>query len=367
MPIWVLFLVLAVITGSDLLQALFFLSTLAVLILSFRIIKHHQDKYGHAAIIIGVFVLSIELTTLFAFLYYRASNNAFRELGRWGAMTTFVLMCLSFLIYPFLMKNDWVLQKLGFHTVSRLIRDLQKGTSNERATAALRLGEAGDQRAIGPLNRAIEDSDITVRENAASALHHLLGDTAVPFLLRARGSTDQVFRQASIHVLDELEVPVDLLLHYVVTDRDPIVRNNAMDVLTERGSASIAPLLDILGNGDFPQRAAAAFILGEIGQRTSVPALIAALGSTNPEVRFQTAVALGRLGDEAAVSPLIALLEDSNTDVCAAAVEALGTLKNSRALPTLRRMQQKWAAQGTEGQFLADTARQAIWQIEGHV
>ncbi|HEX6606946.1 MAG TPA: HEAT repeat domain-containing protein, partial [Chloroflexia bacterium] len=68
-----------------------------------------------------------------------------------------------------------------------------------------------------------------------------------------------------------------------------------------------------------------------------------------------------------AVSPLIALLEDSNTDVCAAAVEALGTLKNSRALPTLRRMQQKWAAQGTEGQFLADTARQAIWQIEGHV
>jgi HEAT repeat protein len=61
-------------------------------------------------------------------------------------------------------------------------------------------------------------------------------------------------------------------------------------------------------------RTAAAYALGEIGDRRAVPALTAALNDQKPDVRFNSAIALARFGEGSAIGVVREMLDRSRLD-----------------------------------------------------
>jgi hypothetical protein len=89
----------------------------------------------------------------------------------------------------------------------------------------------------------------------------------------------------------------------------------------------------LLGDPSYKVRVQAALVLGKLGDKRAVPALIKALKDQNASVRGVTCASLGRLGDPAAVPALKEVLGDGESFVRQAAEKALGQLA-SAAPPT---------------------------------
>jgi putative membrane-bound dehydrogenase-like protein len=88
----------------------------------------------------------------------------------------------------------------------------------------------------------------------------------------------------------------------------------AMGQLLEAGSGKIGALTPLLRDDDGEVRAQAAKLVGDYGDASVVPTLIAMLEDGNARVQFHAAMALGKLGGPDAVDPLLGLIE-VNDDV----------------------------------------------------
>jgi len=76
-------------------------------------------------------------------------------------------------------------------------------------------------------------------------------------------------------------------------------------------------------------RSRAAWQLGQLGDKSAVPALIETLQDENEDVRWSAAWALGELGDKSAIPALTVVSEeDESEDVRSRAWEALCILKS---------------------------------------
>lgn len=84
--------------------------------------------------------------------------------------------------------------------------------------------------------------------------------------------------------------------------------------LSAQGSSAVPFLLDTLESGEWPQRAAAADILGDIGlpAANAVPHLLDFLQDESEWVRRNAAEALGNIASPEAVTPLARLLAEDN-------------------------------------------------------
>jgi len=106
--------------------------------------------------------------------------------------------------------------------------------------------------------------------------------------------------------------------------------------LVEIGTPAIESLLPLLDSKEVWQRRLTAEILGRIGDRSVVPALLTHLPSEADEsVRISTFATLSMLRDVRAEDALIAALHDKNYRVMANATQGLGRLKTRRAIATL--------------------------------
>ncbi len=147
--------------------------------------------------------------------------------------------------------------------VEGLIKKLETGGNKERATAAYALGEIGDEKAIAPLIKLLEqigtDGDVCIA--IVKALGQIGDDRTLEALIRAL--SDDIRRRSS--PIGFLEVPVSL---------------------------------------------AAAHALKSIGERAVEP-LIKALGSESGCMRVYARRALEMIG-EPAVKPLTKALENKN-------------------------------------------------------
>lgn len=76
-------------------------------------------------------------------------------------------------------------------------------------------------------------------------------------------------------------------------------------------------------------RVQAALVLGKLGNKRAVPALIRALKDSHPTVRAVSCGALGKLGDQSAVPPLREAQKDSESMVKQAADKALQLLEST--------------------------------------
>ena len=83
-------------------------------------------------------------------------------------------------------------------------------------------------------------------------------------------------------------------------------------------------------------RETAAWALGERGDRSAIPALVAALGSRNVEIRRKAVWAMGEIGPKSAPPELIAMLKDPDEDVRATTAWALHEIEDPAAVPGLQ-------------------------------
>lgn len=95
--------------------------------------------------------------------------------------------------------------------------------------------------------------------------------------------------------------------------------------------------IDTLSNRRSWRRATAAYVLGDMGSRTAVPALVVALDDRERPVRSAAARSLGQLGDAEAVEPLLGALSSRRVPrgVVGEAVLALGSAAVPRLVPLL--------------------------------
>lgn len=175
-----------------------------------------------------------------------------------------------------------------------------------------RIGTSKDQQDVAELLAALEGE-----KAQRSALRRL----RIVNALGRRGDSDAV----------------EMLSTVLMTDPSAEVRSMAVVALERIGDPSGAPALRMATSSRLAlDQMRAIRALGTMGDRGSVPWLIARLQSTDYGVRIFAADALGQIGDQAAVPPLIEAMKDPKARVREAAASALARLGDSRALEPIR-------------------------------
>jgi HEAT repeat protein len=135
-------------------------------------------------------------------------------------------------------------------------------------------------------------------------------------------------------------------------DEDPRVRTAAADALGDLGDRSVVPALaeaidfSVAGGSDRETRAVneanqqIATALGLLGDKAAVPPLLKLLRSRDRFVKLSAVEALGKLRDPAAVEPLLTIASDDNEEpfIVKKAIMALGDIGDPRAVPVVIRM-----------------------------
>ena len=128
--------------------------------------------------------------------------------------------------------------------------------------------------------------------------------------------------------------------------KDPKTRKESLTKLKKLKDPKCIPSLVEALKIDGAHRSDVAYLLGELGDKTVVPALIAGIdfavgagrdkeSKNKNRANAKIAESLGKLGDPSAVSPLVKMLRSRDQYVALAAVRALGTLKSPKAVDKL--------------------------------
>ncbi len=200
-----------------------------------------------------------------------------------------------------------------------------------RLQAVEMLGGLGDTSAVDDLVARLADTDGEVRRSAVRALGRTGSPEAVPALL--------ALLDADADVQDR--VPP----HYVTL------------ALLRIGTAGVGQLQVALRSHGPNGRAAAASVLGWLGETSAVPGLTRALDDAEVAVRAAAVEALGRIGLPTQMARMCDLLDvDQPEPVRVAAAQALGRLGDDRAAAAL-------AALFTGSHLSRRTAAQALVRL----
>jgi len=132
--------------------------------------------------------------------------------------------------------------------------------------------------------------------------------------------------------------------------------------LSAQGAEAVPYLLEALDSGQWPLRAAAADVLGDIGLRagTAVPGLIDRFADESEWVRRNAAEAVGNISAPDAAVPLARLLSDDSCHFvrhnAALALAKIGPTAH-QALPALQK------ARNDESYYVRENARLALARI----
>jgi HEAT repeat protein len=259
--------------------------------------------------------------------------------------------------------------------VDELIPVLDDPDAIVRVCAVRSLGMIGDRRATAELLPLWEDPNPTIRLALTQALGNLRDPEAVPVLEELLEDNDESIRCAAIRSLAEIPGPAALssLLNLALLDEKGDVRRRVINVFGKRGAQdAIAPLNGSLLSKNPTVRVNAAEVLGDVGDRSSIPGLVRALDDAVDGVRQASALALAklaagnadaraavrarlekeseprvqvdlgwslaRLGDRTGVEALRRLLHQGQQEqVRAAAAEALGAVGDGSDIPRLEK------------------------------
>lgn len=179
---------------------------------------------------------------------------------------------------------------------------------------------------------------------------------------------DSDSRSAACWILGQLRDPRALptLLRLVKAKESVISWEAAKALIILKSKVGTHDLTRILRRGKATHnRAAAAYVLGLLGSKEAIQALIDALESADsPEVRSHVAEALGNIGHYIATNPLISSLSDKSSRVRFSAAFALGEIGNQRAIPALRRLSSTDRAKVSGGGTVGEEAAKAIKQMQ---
>ncbi|MHC4405203.1 MAG: HEAT repeat domain-containing protein [Planctomycetota bacterium] len=235
------------------------------------------------------------------------------------------------------------LAEIGKLAIAPLIELLSRRTSGlygsmgarrrSGESAARLLGIIGDESAIDPLIKALEDPYRNIREAALEALVKFDDPRVVPALGNALANRTLGLERQIIQALGELKNPAPAIPYLVerLNESDPNVKKAAAEALDKTGwhptnvNEAYAYRLGRLDWGWFVEQ-------GE----TSVPFLVSLLGKIDPRQIPSVGKALYSIGD-AGISTLIEALDSPDTRVQASVIIALGETGSSKAVPSLLR------------------------------
>jgi HEAT repeat protein len=217
---------------------------------------------------------------------------ATQAIGKIGTPTSEILRTLKQLVaegdYYVKSHASRVLAMIGDHeAIPLLVKNLDDNDARVRTTSARALGLLGSAAAIAakPLIAALRDQDVQVRDAAASALKSMpnSSEAAIPELIRLLNDEDKWDRS-------KFEPPNG----FGASDR--VSAAMARGSLGERAHDAVPHLIESLFDSDSYLRRISAFVLGEIGGPSAVPALQrSSVEDQDPQVRDLASLALKKL------------------------------------------------------------------------
>ncbi|WP_292521130.1 HEAT repeat domain-containing protein [Methanoculleus sp.] len=155
--------------------------------------------------------------------------------------------------------------------------------------------------------------------------------------LNALQNDDEEIRAAAVAALRSLGKPAIEFLIRALSDPHSTVRIAAAEGLGEIGDdSSVGALILLLDDPERDVRIAAAGALGQIGDARAIIPLVRLFGDGYPTVRSAAAAAVAAFGPDA-FEPLEVALDDAVPAVRVTAARAIGIIGNPRSIPLLIR------------------------------
>jgi acetate kinase len=253
-------------------------------------------------------ILTIISLFLLTFAISRSVLPAQAELMLlWGAIGTLAFGAIGFLLYAMWGTMSFQI-KWNVRRLSSKESDVLENAKNE----LIAIGEP----AVKALIKSLDHENEQVRNNALLTLV-AIGESAIPKLIEALGSENLWIRDYAVDALIKIGKPAVPGL---------------MAVLEDAGSSVLA-------------KADAAIVLGKIGDKRAISALILVLGDKDSWVQKQVILALVRFG-EPAVPELIEALKNDNYRISVNAAEVLtrmDALTSDMELAMCKREFKEWA------------------------
>jgi HEAT repeat protein len=221
---------------------------------------------------------------------------------------------------------------------------LKSGDAETRRRAAQSLGVRGKRSAIASLQPLLDDPEWEVRQAAVESLGVVADVTAVPSLLAAVKSADQVadpdgaaaVRASTVEALGRIGSAGLPAVLEALKNRHARLRETAIGALGAiGGSESVSALAAMVDDDRSSVRQAAVSALARAAGPAAIPALRRVLGHKDPASRRTAAEALANVGDAAAVDALRGALADGDRQVRDAAVRALTAIATPEAVAAL--------------------------------
>jgi len=217
-----------------------------------------------------------------------------------------------------------------------------------RHPAAEALGALGDETAVEPLTKVLNDNPHSTTP-IASALTSLydrfekklgVGDyiadltrqsiqpSGTQNLLTAIADAEsEELRPLAVVIGWQRGPAVDRMLVRLLGE--PSVRDEVLTALTHHGEGVISLLIDQIQSEDIETRRAAITALGRLGYRQATAALTKVL-EKDSSMRIEAARALARIGDESALDSLLRMIGDSDSAARQAVVGALNSIGSAK-------------------------------------
>lgn len=251
----------------------------------------------------------------------------------------FLLVCLQFVLFAESASSQGVNSSLNIDRQALVQREIElqkvrlnSSSTEERLNAILHLGWLKDAEASRVATSALRDSETLVRIAAINAIQSLPSDEAVNYLLPLLNDKTEIVRQEAAYALGKTQ-----------------------------NQNVVSKLLSVFSNKKEKSgvKGAVAFALGQIGDKSSAPALIQALQEKkkpNALVQIAAAHSLGLLKANEAVPLLITILMDekAEADLRREAAFALGEIGDVSAINALQH------AANSNDPYLSKTANESL-------
>jgi len=204
-----------------------------------------------------------------------------------------------------------------------------------RRNALLEMGQSQDHRVLEILVEHSQDCSPIIRNGAITALGDWDGPQAMPAVLRALLDRDADVVRAAFTALKKIgdRRVVRPLLRF--GQEQPEWRPLANDTLVRLGSHVVQELLNVLQTNDAGLTLNAIVVLGRIGDKQAVSALIACQDHISNLLKAHVTEALALIGDSRAVPQLLRALEDPHAPTRANAAAGLVRMADPRSLRPL--------------------------------
>lgn len=220
-------------------------------------------------------------------------------------------------------------------TIIRTVAEVDPFLALECVASGVRVVEATREMAVTHVLSAIHQKSHIGRVVAASLLHQIDHEAALPVMLAAMRDGPWEARITAYELFRQTWLPEFPGLIEALHESSLTMREATATALVQIGAAVLPNLLQLLRDENWATRRGAAWGLGEMRDAAAVPALVEVLSDADGLVGAEAAIALGLIRDGSAVAALADAMYTGSWRVRYAAAAALGWIGDRGAMTEL--------------------------------